>query len=64
MGYTTSTAYQTADRMIVDVRALSFSIWKRRSMWRWRWYGWLWVCLGPFEIMLHPLRRKGKRGAR
>jgi len=53
MGYTTSTIYQTDNRIILDIRALSISIWKKMTMWSWHWRGWLWFCAGPFEIMLH-----------
>jgi len=53
MGYTTSTIYQTDDRIIIDIRSLSISIWKKPSMWSWHWYGRFWLCAGPVEIMLH-----------
>lgn len=53
MGYTTSAIYQTHDRIIIDVRALSISIWKRIRFWRLRWHGWLWFEFGPVEVMLH-----------
>lgn len=53
MGYTTSTLYQTDDRIILDVRSLSVSIWKKPRLWSWRWYGWLWLRAGPIEVMWH-----------
>lgn len=53
MGYTTSTVYQTADRIIIDIRSLSISIWKRPRLWSWSWRRWLWFCAGPLEVMLH-----------
>lgn len=59
MPYTTSTLYQTDDRIILDIRALSISLWKKPSMWSLSWDGWLWFCIGPVEVMLHkPLKRR------
>lgn len=51
MPYTTSTIYQTPDRAIIDIRALSISIWKKPKLWRYRWHGWLLFEAGPLEIM-------------
>lgn len=53
MPYRTSTIYQTPDRIIIDIRALSISIWKKPRLWRWAWRGWLWLEAGPVEVMLH-----------
>jgi len=55
MPYTTSTIYQTPDRIIIDIRALSISLWKKPRLWTYRWYRWLWFCFGPVEVMLHRL---------
>lgn len=53
MGYTTSTCYRTADRIILDIRALSISLWTKPRLWSWFWRGWLWFCAGPIEVMWH-----------
>jgi len=53
MSYTTSTCYQTADRIILDIRALSISLWTKPRLWSWFWRGWLWFCAGPLEVMWH-----------
>lgn len=53
MPYKTSTIYQTPDRIIIDIRALSISLWKKPRLWRWAWHGWLWFEAGAIEVMLH-----------
>ena len=41
-----------ADRIIIDIRALSISLWKKTRLWRWAWHGWRGSRRGV-EVMLH-----------
>lgn len=55
MPYTTSNWDNLEDRIEIDIRALSISIWKKPRLWTYRWHRWLWFCFGPVEVMLHRL---------
>lgn len=60
MGYTTSDVYQTHDRIIIDIRRWTFSIWKRPKFWRFD-LRLRWACnlqAGPLEITRRE-RREG-----
>ena len=61
MGYTTSTIYQTDDRIILDIRRLSIFFWKKSRFWRmgrYEMYGCLRILIGPIEIVLHEVKRE------
>lgn len=40
------------DRIVIDIPALSISIWKKPCFWAFRWHRWLWFCVGPVEVLL------------
>lgn len=58
MSYTTSTLYQTDDRIILDVRRLSISIWKKPRLWLWRRNGLSWFRAGPIDVFWRDAGRR------
>jgi hypothetical protein len=53
MSYTTNKIYKTHDRIIIDIRSWSFSLWTKPRLWSFAWHRRGWLCLGPLEIFHH-----------
>jgi hypothetical protein len=56
MGYTTSQIHRNRERIVIDVRSWSFTVWLKRRLWQRpqvvkRW----WFIVGPFELAHHAL---------